>query len=140
MEPPRAQRTPREEPDAEVDRLAHEVIGAAIEVHRVLGAGFLESVYEKALAIELRRREIGFERQVPIHLSYKREPVGDARLDFLVGKRLVLELKACNGLNEIHQAQVINYLRAISRPLALLINFNVLRLKDGLRRIVLTPS
>ncbi len=126
------------EPSAKVDQLASQVIGAALEVHRVLGAGFLESVYEQALAIELAERNIAFERQKPVELKYKGQIVGDARLDFLVGQCLVVELKAVDAIHPVHQAQVINYLKATNFQLGLLINFNVTQLKSGIKRIVLT--
>lgn len=124
------------EPSPEVDRLAHEVIGAAIEVHRYLGAGFLESVYEEALAFELAERRIPYQRQAPVRLWYKSHPVGETRLDFLVDEQLIVELKAVEVIHPIHHAQVINYLRATAHPLALLINFNVTVLKDGIKRII----
>ncbi len=82
------------EPNCKLDDLARAVNGAAIEVHRVLGAGFLESVYEQALAIELGFRQIPFQRQHPIALTYKDQLVGEARLDFLVDDELIVELKA----------------------------------------------
>lgn len=109
-----------------------------MEVHRTLGAGFLESVYEKALAIELNLRGIPFEQQAPVSLNYKGRPVGKAKLDLLVGNRLVVELKAVEDFHPVHQAQVINYLKASGLELGLLINFNVPLLKDGIKRIVLT--
>jgi GxxExxY protein len=126
----------KEEPDQESDRLAHAVIGAAIEVHRILGPGFLESVYEAALAIELRLRGIPFERQKQIALTYKNCEIGEGRLDLLVEKRLVVELKAADTLAPIHRAQVISYLKASGLRLGLLINFNVPVLRDGLERVV----
>ena len=126
------------EPSSEVDDLARSVIGAAIEVHRLLGAGFLESVYEKALAVEMRLRGITFERQWPFQLRYKNESVGDVRVDFLVGQKLIVELKAVDDLAPLHHAQVLNYLRATRMELGLLINFNVALLKQGIRRVVLT--
>lgn len=126
------------EPSEELDQLANQVIGAAIEVHRILGAGFLESVYERALAIELGERGIPFERQKPVKLDYKRQIVGEAKLDFLVGQQLILELKAVEALHPIHHAQVINYLKATGHQLGLLINFNVVQLKSGIKRIILS--
>lgn len=124
------------EPDAEVDALARVVIGAAIDVHRALGPGFLESVYEEALAIELVERRIPFSRQAPVVLFYKGRPVGESRLDFLIDDRLVVELKAVEQFAPIHFAQVISYLKASQKQLGLLINFNVPVLKDGIRRII----
>ncbi|MAT70971.1 MAG: GxxExxY protein [Planctomycetaceae bacterium] len=126
------------EPSDWVDQLARAVIGAAIEVHKVLGAGFLESVYEEALCIELALRGVAFERQKPIALTYKGQPVGEARLDLLVGGELILELKAVERIHPIHKAQVINYLRATGCQLGLLLNFNVEQMREGIDRIILT--
>jgi GxxExxY protein len=126
------------EPDEQTDQLAREVIGAAIEVHRVLGPGYLESLYEEALAIELTSRDVPFERQKSLAVDYKGAPVGNGRLDFLVGGRVVVELKAVECFLPIHKAQVISYLKGMHLPLGLLINFNVPILKDGLKRIVLS--
>ncbi|TWT74567.1 hypothetical protein Pla123a_33910 [Posidoniimonas polymericola] len=126
------------EPDAELDQLAAEVVDAALEVHKILGPGFLESTYEEALCIELELRGVAFERQKPVALRYKGRPVGDARLDLLVGERLVVELKATEALHPIHHAKVINYLKATELELGLLINFHVVLLKDGIKRVVLT--
>ena len=131
---------PRVEPDEKTDALAHAVIGAAIEVHRALGPGFLEEVYANALAIELRLRGIPFELQKRVRVDYKDHVVGEGRLDFLVGACLVVELKAVQALAAIHTAQVISYLKATGQTLGLLINFNVALLKDGIRRVVLTAS
>lgn len=86
----------------------------------------------------MRVREIAFERQVPISVSYKGYAVGESRLDFLVGKRLIVELKAIEALAPVHTAQVISYLRSTSHQIGLLLNFNVAVMKDGIRRIVLT--
>ncbi|MBI5669389.1 MAG: GxxExxY protein [Chloroflexi bacterium] len=124
------------EPDKFVDRIAHDVIGAAIEVHRTLGPGFLESVYEEALCIELQLRRLSFARQLCISVDYKGHPVGEGRLDVLVENCVIVELKAVEELAPIHTAQVISYLKATGYPLALLVNFNVPVLKNGIRRIV----
>ena len=129
------------EPSAEVDQLAREVIGAAIEVHRHLGPGYLESVYQSALAVELRLRKIPYSKEHPIDLTYKGEAVGQSRLDFLVGTdphRLIVELKSVEVIAPIHHAQVISYLKATQIELGLLINFNVRLLKDGIERVILT--
>ena len=128
----------REEPDRDVDSLAYEAIGCAIEVHKHLGPGYLENVYEEALAIEFNLRNIIFERQKEISIQYKQNKVGKALLDFLISNRLILELKAVEELAPVHKAQVISYLRATGFQLALLINFNVTILRDGIQRIVLT--
>jgi GxxExxY protein len=126
------------EPTAHVDSLAHAVIGAALEVHRFLGPGFAESVYEEALAVELRVRSIPFARQVPIAVAYKGAVVGNARLDILVANELVIELKAVEVFAPVHIAQTISYLRATGHTLALLITFNVPELRRGIRRIAAT--
>jgi GxxExxY protein len=126
-----------EEPSAELDAVARQVIGAAIEVHKVLGPGFLESVYEEALALELGMRGLRFERQLPIAVTYKGHAVGEGRLDILVEDVLVVELKAVDSLQRIHTAQTISYLKATGYKLALLINFNVPVLKDGVKRVAL---
>lgn len=126
------------EPNKDVDRLARQVIGAAIEVHRHLGPGFLESVYEEALVVELGLRGIAFERQWPVPVSYKERHVGEGRIDLLVGNELIVELKAVDGLAPIHKAQVISYLKAMGLHLGLLINFNVPVLRAGIQRVVLS--
>lgn len=126
------------EPDARTDALARVVIGAAIEVHRHLGPGFLENVYEEALCVELRLRKVPFERQRPAKVEYKGVYVGEGRLDLLVDDRLIVELKAVREVAPIHKAVVVSYLKATGRTLALLINFKVPRLKDGIQRVVLT--
>jgi GxxExxY protein len=124
------------EPGAEVDRLARAVIGAAIEVHRVLGPGYMENVYEEALSTELEINRIAFERQKSFALSYKGKYIGEGRMDFLVGNFLVVELKAVERLMPIHRAQVMSYLKARKSGLGLLINFNERMLKLGVERII----
>lgn len=126
------------EPDRKTDALAHAVIGAAIEVHRHLGPGFLEKVYEEALCVELRLRKIPFERQRPAKVEYKGECVGEGRLDLLVDDRLIVELKAVREVAPIHKAIVVSYLKTTGRNLALLINFKVSCLRDGVQRVVLS--
>lgn len=118
--------------------LTEGVIGAAIEVHQNLGPGYLESVYEEAMAIELDCRKIAFQRQYAFTKQYKGHEIGTGRLDFLVDEVLVVELKAVDRLLPIHQAQVISYLKATSKPLGLLLNFNVTVMKAGIRRVVLS--
>jgi GxxExxY protein len=126
------------EPSSKVDELAHQVIGAAIEVHKILGPGFLESMYEEALAVELELRCIPYERQKPLSLQFKGRPVGESRLDFLIDGELVVELKAIDAIHPIFPAKVIHYLKASKLPLGLIINFHVVLLKDGIKRIALT--
>ena len=128
------------EPPVDLDSAANAVIGAALEVHRVLGPGFLEAIYEEAMAVELRLRGVRFERQKAISLSYKGQPVGQGRLDLFVLPALVVELKAAEKLLPIHQAQLMSYLKITGNALGLLINFHERLLKDGVRRVVLTPA
>jgi GxxExxY protein len=121
---------------AELNALSHAVIGAAIEVHRTLGPGFLESVYEEALCVELKLRGISFESQVEVGVQYKGEPVGVGRLDILVAGALIVELKAVETLAPIHEAQLLSYLKATGHRLGLLMNFNIPVLRNGLKRII----
>lgn len=124
----------------ELNELTHAVIGAAIEVHRSLGPGFLESVYEESLCVELYERGIPFRRQHEIAVRYRGREVGTGRVDLVVKEKIVVELKAVDTLAPIHTAQLLSYLRITGYPLGLLINFNVAILKDGVRRIALSPS
>ncbi len=123
--------------DHEDRDLSEEVIGAAIEVHRVLGAGFLESTYETALAIELEIREIPFTRQAPVALTYKDRPLGTGRIDLLIANTLIVELKAVESLHEAHTRQVVSYLKATGHTLGLILNFNSPTLIEGVRRVVI---
>ena len=129
--------TENNEVGEELDRLAHDVIGAALEVHRLLGPGYLEAVYEEALCIELQLREVPFTRQPAVTLKYKGQVVGQSRLDILVAGSLIIELKAVDSLAPIHTAQLLSYLRATGYKLGLLMNFNVPYLKHGIKRIIL---
>ncbi|MFN8374282.1 MAG: GxxExxY protein [Anaerolineae bacterium] len=122
----------------EFDPLNHAVIGAAIDVHRELGVGYLKTVYHEALCIELNERKIAFEKEYPIGVSYKGRIVGEGRVGIFVEKRLVVELKAVEAILPIHTAQVLSYLKATRCKYGLLINFTVPVLKQGIRRIVLS--
>jgi GxxExxY protein len=124
------------EPDVELDELARNVIAAALEVHKRLGAGLDESLYRNALCVELRLRSIQFATELPITVTYKGETIGTKRLDLLVAGRLIVELKSVEQLTPLHKAQVLTYLRITGLKLALLINFNSILLKDGLKRII----
>lgn len=124
--------------DQSIEELAYKIIGCAIEVHREIGPGYLESVYENALAVELTQQQIAYERQVPVDIEYKGVNVGQGRIDLLVCGSVIIELKTVEQYAPIHQAQVISYLKATGLQLGLLINFNTEVLKDGIRRIVLT--
>jgi GxxExxY protein len=126
------------EPDSELNLLANKVIGAAIEVHRLLGPGYLESVYEKALCVELQHQGIAFVQQAPMAVNYKGVKVGEGKLDLLVENRLIVELKAVEALAPIHRAQVLSYLKATKLQLGLLINFNAPILRDNIKRVILS--
>ena len=143
-EPPRTQRLRRErtvyaQPKrSAINQLTRDIIGAAIAVHRVLGPGLLESAYQECLCQELAFRGIPFERQVPLPLEYRglRLEAG-YRLDILVAGRVVVEVKAIDAIAPIHEAQLLTYLRLGGWNIGLLMNFNVVVLKDGIRRRVL---
>ena len=128
---------PLERADDESEELARLVIGAAIEVHRHLGPGFGEAVYEEALCQEMEIRGIAFERQVPIRVAYKGRCVGAGRIDLLVGGRLIVELKSVTAIEQIHNAQALAYLKATGNRLALVLNFNVPVMKQGIHRVIL---
>jgi GxxExxY protein len=117
--------------DDEIEALAHAVIGAAIEVHRELGPGYMESIYEQALCAELNARGVAFEKQVVFDVDYKGVKVGQGRLDLLVGGRLVVELKVVDKVLGVHKQQVVSYLKAWREPVGLLLNFHVERLVEG---------
>ena len=120
----------------EDERLAHEVIGAAIEVHRLLGPGFLEKIYERALVHELALRGLLVQPQREILVPYKGILIPGQQLDLLVGERVIVELKAVDRLQPIHEAQLLSYLKATGLRLGLLLNFNVKVMKDGIKRLV----
>jgi GxxExxY protein len=128
------------EPSPELNELTRQTIGAAIEVHRTIGPGSLEAIYEEALCVELTIRGVPFARQVPIEISYKGHPIGQSRLDLIVADQLVVELKAVTNVLSIHRATVISYLKALRQPLGLLINFWVPVLPMGVSRIVFSEG
>ena len=120
------------------DWLSNQVIGAAIEVHKQLGPGLLESAYEVCLAHELAMRGLDFERQKPLPICYKGTPLESGyRLDFVLEDKLIVELKSVDTLTNVHEAQLLTYMKLSGCKLGLLINFNVLLLKTGIRRLVL---
>ncbi len=130
----------RSEPSADIDAIATDLLDAAIEVHRALGPGFLEAIYEEALCLELALRSIPFVRQSSVAVHYKGRIVGDARIDLLLADRLIVELKAIEQIAPIHVAQAMSYLKATGLPLALLVNFNAPVLLRGVRRVILSPT
>ena len=120
------------------ERVTEQVIGGTIRVHRALGPGLLESAYETCLAHELAQQSLSFERQVEIPIVYGGYSLDCGfRFDLLVQDKVVVELKAVGKLMPIHEAQLMTYLRLSGKKVGLLINFNVLRLKDGIMRRVL---
>ncbi len=116
--------------------LSGRIIGCCMRVHQVLGPGFLEKVYEEAQAIELAKTGLAFERQKTVVLLYDGKPVREHRLDYLISARVVLELKACKEIEDIHLATARSYLKATNLPLALVVNFAKPTLE--IRRIVLS--
>src|SRR5438045_8370116 len=119
-------------------QITQEIIGGAIAVHKALGPGLLESVYQKCLCQELSIRGIPFEREVPLPLEYKGIHLGCGyRVDLLVANSVVVEIKSVEALAPIHEAQLLTYLRIGGWRLGLLINFNVAVLKSGIRRRIL---
>jgi hypothetical protein len=125
--------------DIETSPLARAVIGSAIEVHRELGPGLLESAYSHCLAHEFLRRDIRFVRERPLPVKYKDTWVDCGyRLDFVVGDELLIEVKAVESLHAIHHAQVLTYLRLSGIGQGLLINFNTRLVKDGIKSLLLS--
>ena len=119
------------------DELTERIIGAAIEVHRVLGPRLLESIYEEALCHELALRNVHYERQFEVEIVYKEKTIKGQRIDLLVDNEVVVELKAVGNLPEVAKAQTLSYLKSTSLKRALLINFGEKRLIDGVTRLSL---
>jgi GxxExxY protein len=121
----------------QIDKITDKIIGAAIEVHKTLGPGLLESAYQKALVHELKLRDMAIKEQVPVPLEYKGVSLDCAyRLDILVDDQIIIELKAVEALFPIHEAQAITYLKLTGKKVCLIINFNNRFIKDGIKRIV----
>ncbi len=121
----------------ELNKISKQILDAAIEVHKQLGPGLLESVYEYCLCKELELRKIKYKKQVKIPIFYKNEPVGsDYIIDILVEDELILELKAVEKVLPIHKAQLLSYLRLTNKRLGILINFNVPILVEGWKRVI----
>ena len=120
-----------------INALSSRIIGAAIEVHKVLGPGLLESAYETSLCYELQQRELSFEKQKRLPVIYKGEKLDCGYvLDIVVENQIILELKSCERIEPIHKAQLLTYLRLSKLPLGLLLNFNVPFMRDGIVRVV----
>jgi GxxExxY protein len=122
----------------EFEKISRDIIGAAIEVHRILGPGLLESAYEECLAFELRKLGLEVVRQKPVPVIYKKIHLECGyRLDLLVENMIILELKSIESIQPVHEAQILTYMRFSGIKTGLLINFNVTVLKTGLKRFVL---
>jgi GxxExxY protein len=119
------------------DPLTEKIIGAAIEVHRILGPGLLESVYEQALCYEFDLRGISYKRQAHVEMIYKDKKIKDQRIDLLIEEQVVVDLKSVTQLPDVATAQVLSYLKATNLKRGLLINFGQQRLVDGVRRLSL---
>jgi len=120
----------------EADLAMSRTIGCAIAVHRVLGPGFIESIYRKAMCIELESRNLAYEKERSIRVTYRGVEIPGQRVDFIVEGVIVLEIKAVTRLDQVHRAQLISYLKTTGLHGGLLINFRVPLLKDGIRRVV----
>ena len=125
----------REEVDPQLT-VTERVIGACIEVHRHLGPGLTEGLYESALCHELELRGIAYQRQVELPVVYKGKSIGKGFIDLLVEGKVIVELKACESLSAVHRAQLICYLQITNLRIGLLVNFNVAVLKDGVKRVI----
>ncbi len=121
----------------DINQLSSQIIGAAIEVHKALGPGLLESAYEKCLCHELKLRGLSFENQKPLSLVFKGEKLDCGyQLDIVVENTIILELKSCEKIEPIHKAQLLTYLKLSDLKLGLLLNFNVPVMRDGIVRMV----
>lgn len=118
----------------DVDRITEAVIGCAIEVHKTIGPGLLESLYEEALCIELDSRKIRYSRQIALPVTYRSRVIGDYRIDLLIENCVVVELKSTERHNPVFEAQLLSYMRLGDFPIGLLINFNNRLLKQGIKR------
>ena len=119
------------------EEIGRQIVDACIKVHSVLGAGLLEGVYEACLAYELEKRDLKVTRQMALSIMYDGLRVDNAfRIDLLVGDKVVVELKAVDNLSPVHSAQLLSYLKLGKYKLGLLLNFNVVHMKDGIRRMV----
>lgn len=122
-------------------RLSEKVIGAGIAVHQALGPGLLENIYEECLAIELKDQGIAFERQKMIPVVYKGHPLDlSYKADFVIENQMIVELKALEKILPIHEAQLLTYLKLSGIELGLLMNFNTVLLKDGIKRMALSAK
>ena len=122
----------------DINDLTGEIIGAAIEVHKTLGPGLLESIYEECICIEFGKRGMAYDRQKEINIEYKGVRLESKyRIDLMVSQMIIVELKTVDEFAPIHDAQVLSYLKLTKLKVGLLINFNVPILKDGIKRLIL---
>ena len=121
----------------EHDPLTEQIIGCAIEVHRVMGPGLPEATYEEALCIELTESRLGYTRQVPVPVTYKGRMIGEYRPDLVVADQVVVEIKSVERLIGVHQAQVLTYMRLLRMPVGLLLNFYGEVLRTGIKRLAI---
>lgn len=126
---------PQSHRDTEMNLLTERIIGRAIEVHRILGPGLLEPVYEAALCIELDDAGLSYVRQVRLPAFYKGRRLGEYRMDLIVEDCVIVEIKAVERENPLFQAQLLTYLRVTGKPIGLLLNFNSRLLKEGITRL-----
>ena len=126
----------------ELNRLSSLIIKAAIKVHKELGPGLLESVYQSCMIIEMNEMRISVQSEVPVTIFYNRYKVHDGgfKIDLLVDDTIIVELKSVEKIRDVHKKQLLTYLRLAKKPLGLLINFNEVLLKDGITRIINTTQ
>ena len=118
----------------EINGLSNKVLGLAISVHKEIGPGFVESIYEKALSYELGKARIKFEEQKEIRVKYKSVDLGHQRIDFLIDNEIIIEIKSVSEINKIHEAQILSYLKTAEKKLGLILNFA--RNKLDIKRLV----
>ncbi|NTW59966.1 MAG: GxxExxY protein [Nitrospirae bacterium] len=121
----------------DLNAITENIIGCAIEVHRNLGPGLLESVYDKAMCYEIGAKGMRFQNQLVVPILYKGTTLGEHRIDMIVEDEIIVELKAVDRMDPVFKAQILSYMRMTNKKLGLLINFNVPYLKDGIQRIIL---
>jgi len=121
----------------ELNKITEKIIGCAIEVHKELGAGLLESIYESALCIELKKVGLQYEQQKPLTVKYKGQKIGEFRIDLLIENSVVVELKSVERFEPVFEAQILSYMKLGGFKLGLLINFNSKLLKNGVKRYII---
>lgn len=121
----------------EQDQLTKKIIGCAIEVHKYLGPGLLESLYEEALCIELKQAGLKYERQKEVPVYYKTHLIGKQRIDLIVEDKVIIEIKSVERFDPVFEAQILSYMKMTSKKVGLLINFNTRLLKEGINRFIL---